>query len=1818
MKPWQVRVRRALQVSALGLLCLPITTSFAVYLDADRLASIEAQQARLRWFNIEGSPEWLAGVKPAPPRWRGSHVITLKPGEESLLRVDYPGQLRIHAESGRKPEASAEFSISNGSGLFRTLQAGFPAQDADLLLQPDEPSDAVYRIRHTGESGRPLRFSAYRAAFHPAAVDGADYWPVPSDLETFAIAEKGGGAASSFVHRQAGDVAEFNLLAERWEQARGFELALRMDLSDPDHADARQLVVEVSLDGRAWREFFILSSPERRRLVFVDGSPALLGRDESIHFMIPQGAAQISVRTSVPAYLRLQGKISPSYLWSGNEIAQPATGANDPASVGAGSKLPERVRLLDRDAARDSGDWVDRLFRFGRDNRYRESGLTAIAHLREASAGRADVRELNHALGRLSSELSFWRPLVPEVSSGALDSRAVRLVLPGREDADAQQARRFWTHPAQLAGELEQMLEGTLARGSTGAVLSYQLEARVQPSTLLLAIPEDQRGRVEVRFDDREPFSVDAAALPDFGRESGEITRSETTAMLGAGNNAVAPIAVDSSYAASVDERPAVAMRSVRIPLPADVKTVRLAAEPGDALPPEVALWVRTSRTSSLDEFSYRHYLASAGPQLGSIFAEALRGALNCESDASADPASCFPDAAYSLAAPAVPDVANAARHLRNDWVPLFRLLRSRLRLFSKGIPEFPGQGRRGRVASTGSISRARQHVRERRWLPALEEWSAVAASTNSGRALQGRKGQVQALRQLGEHRKAEEILGQLALHSRALDTQAWAARTLEQHYREQGKDRLLTGLRVATLLDGASSEEFEALVRALLREGFDQMAIRLQLAVGSPVSDETLLGAMFRERWMLSLEEQLKAHTPEVRAVWTQLIAIAQGSPEGSGDESMQEFRGSDWHAALQAGLSIRQRLQSDDPGTRRAATFEWRKWWADHPGTRRFVDAASRVRNSAGGAHVAVPERNLNLLNWRASSETPVTLSVAGPARLRIFVRPIYAKREDGRYPATAGFVDVQVSERQHRFAFAGNRPSSSLALLADAELLGHEMVREIDIPAGKQVVRIAPDAGAVLLRTEREQPAVPLAVLPQPDPLREAWILGHGWPERYSSTVAATLDSPFSILSGNLQARLAALIQGNTEDQAWIAHDMDWRAHMIEVSPDAWRGKQLATWSGVRETMIDAEQTGAATLVSKASGSLQADGSETARLLDRVQTLIHQGRPIDRALLAEISHAADRNPADPDIAALLRMARDRGAGWEVIRSVDQSAGIRRIPVRGWSPETPSLRIRRALMPEQIQRGEILTGGQAMTLVMRNLSPARVRVSVREFAPGTDSSPLTVSLSVDRKAVGLLRTGSRRYARRVLNVAAGDHEIRVAARHAFPGRYIHLLLEEYDEDLQRWTAIDTERTRPYLVATPGEPVSFRPTGPAWLRIDSYRNGAVSAEYRYIPKRGTRVVLGARDREDTTLYRIFEYVPRSRPARLESADPAPDRIASASQLPVEEVQLVRKPVFRDSLSLGGQEDGTYSVYGRYALRRTTDSEGIGGEERDHARELGFKYRERVGGPQQATYYESGVFLREPDSADLLLGLRMRVDRYLGNSPWALGGRASVYLQDLNDADFPAWGAVVRGSVSHHHAYSPRTRQTVTVQPFLRKLGISGSEAARTRPDPDLYTRYKRSHRHGVTVSWSGRHDLHADTRLRLRSSLLTNEDFNPLEPDRADMGLSVEQKIGQLAVGAGYRSRYFFNDGGRSSGVTRNRFTLFGDWSLWSHSGNRLDLRLEAARDMQPGLWTANVGLAWHFGGGRDYTDFRPGEIRFRKLRELELPDTWTPSTDE
>lgn len=590
--------------------------------------------------------------------------------------------------------------------------------------------------------------------------------------------------------------------------------------------------------------------------------------------------------------------------------------------------------------------------------------------------------------------------------------------------------------------------------------------------------------------------------------------------------------------------------------------------------------------------------------------------------------------------------------------------------------------------------------------------------------------------------------------------------------------------------------------------------------------------------------------------------------------------------------------------------------------------------------------------------------------------------------------------------------------------------------------------------------------------------------------------------------------------------------------------------------------------------------------------------------RAALAEAAALANSAPEDREVQAQWS-GFERRSRWRRLTAVDFSAGVRSLEVAGQSIESPSLRARASLVAPLAPGERFLpANGGGLALFLENVRPATVRARlVLDPLPSYRPSPAIVSYRIDDGPVQLVAlTSGGEGTELVLPVPPGDHVVRFALAEPLENGYVRLHLSEPGQ------VIGERRDRSYDVATAAQPLIVTVAGPAWLRVDELRDGRTISSYRQVDSSIERLNLRPAAGQGEALFRLFELTPD------EAESPAPEPLPFIPVLPVltpvltvADAKLAESVRFVDVLPLGRQEDGTTSL-GISGQRRTPTTEEEDGGRRERVDQfVEARIAHRHFAPDARLWSRAELLGRVRERGGPTLGARGRLDLSPAVSPldFSVGGAA---FAQVVGGDRIEWSANADAQIAWRGQIGPRTAQTFEFGAFSRHLSLDAGDAAGLpNLDLDVFNRYRSDHRYGINATWRLGHTPWLDTRWRLHAAAVSNED---LSLDRASLTAEWEQLAGDVVLRASYRRTRFFADEDRSGSRWGDTIRLAADWDRFRDGGQRIEVGTRAVYRLDRRDLAATLLLTWHFGPGRGYRDFAPGEVDFESLRARRLFD--------
>jgi hypothetical protein len=573
-----------------------------------------------------------------------------------------------------------------------------------------------------------------------------------------------------------------------------------------------------------------------------------------------------------------------------------------------------------------------------------------------------------------------------------------------------------------------------------------------------------------------------------------------------------------------------------------------------------------------------------------------------------------------------------------------------------------------------------------------------------------------------------------------------------------------------------------------------------------------------------------------------------------------------------------------------------------------------------------------------------------------------------------------------------------------------------------------------------------------------------------------------------------------------------------------------------------------------------------------------------------------------------------------WVPVTSIAFSAGLRSVEVPGWSPETPALRISRALLPPTDDNELLLSDASRLVFTMVNKAETNLELTLSvDELPYLSPQPLGAFFQLDSGPLQRLTLRTGEPARTVsLQVPKGEHVVRVGTDERYTEQFLRLRLRERPagkggrESLAPTPAVK-KIERPYHVATVREPVRLRMEGPALLRIDELRDGVTLISYRMIDAGPQVVEITPGPGREEGLYRFFTH------AVVAEKPLAPARYVEVVQTPVPPpaITIASPPApgtvrLTDNFTLGRQEDGTWSVTGALVRRKPVQEEGDGDTSPEQFLETSATYRYFNG---ERRYFEAGALARIRENGGPTLGVQLALSQLPLYLPftWSLAG--SVYVQTPNGSTSnPLKGpmemsASLQGSIYQLRELSPRTWHRPSFSLFGRALSRSDILIFnREDVDQDIFTTYKRNHLYGASFSESLLHRPWLDTLWLGTVSLTTNE-FDEVLPDHLSLSLGWKQLLKDFQLNARYMVTGYTSDQNRPGSLFRNNIGAELIYDRWLWSLDRIEVGARVNWHFETRDLTTLLAITWHFDNGRGFRDFFSGDVDFHDLRRRMVP---------
>ncbi len=1816
-------------------------------------STFDSTGARLRWDNIEGAPLLVAGKL---PEWNGSttrHEWELETGDAILLHVGENAVVRVVANEVADLSRSFSFERSGPDGLFVPVPARALPGGESLLVATEVNVPQVLRIRVGGNEGRKTRFAVFLARIDRDSVASEYHRRVPLpgfDEVTLRRSRFHYGRAYSRV--PAGRPIDVVV--------RGpVDLLFGSRLLYP-HGTTR------SIEG--YRVRFVVDGVEEVKQIetTIDrsrvGSSATRrghGYERYVSFRLDEGRHSLRIVSESSLLCRLLAWRADDFLLHPPLPPSPdaASGVQTVFDALAGEQHLSDLGMFDH-----ADRWSERIERSPAiavfDSVYArghpDAGLVASWLLREEAKRLGAAPVDDRAANVMSNRHDRYVNLLPvAVPSGSSLRRRARVTHRFRDPYAL--AEDVFVRERDLIRFAPPVPFGTFAAlpSNRDHELRFRLPERGAPSRLRLVVlrqHDDSERKIWLRLGNRGERELTLSSLPSELAERVvpadlEIARSVVWATTGRNDE----YELLRHLSGRATPREIVPAASAVIDLPRGVEEIGLWAD-GGGEPIHVALDYLDSEPYRMTE---REYLA----------------ALDALDDGS--PAELFANS-YRRWRRERAWISETRRRLVAQWSGVFRWLERGLEALERSA----GSGASIEIRRPDALDaeyadelleRARRLTVEGRWVPALETWSELARVGDRRQRRAAHLERCRALWSVGEHYLFHLEVRRLFLRAEEPALRRAAFDLLAERCRESG-EMIPAGIWAQNLIvDDTPGAAVRAVVIALAERG----EWRSALAVGLLLEDwelplETLLTAAVKARWWITMDRLLERLTDsEALEYWSGVRAAHRGEIDAArATLTRAGERGRAALARIDEALAIAQRLRSGSFAERAEAIFAWERWRESLPGPRTWVALDDCVIRYGFSDWVRESRAETRRQLVGAEDGGQVRMKILGPRTVRLRLRPLV----DSDYRAgDRAWIDVRIDGELHPMPVTSSEVVASLSLMQRRRYRSlNRIEEEFDLGPGLHELVVEPRGVAVLVRTFEHRPALWEGLLARWSPAVVASVLrdrdrntpramGPSYParlelERDTITAArlpyripvypirASLAGTIRELPGGIDPALLARLALRLEARSLVGQRPpsvdDLPADSAIVDP---RELDLASYRFLSGSRTHAGSTGRALIATLLErGDLTSitelsvpEDPETAVVYLRALLLaVESGHRAEKTAAAKALIALRSFPERREVAGIARRLSQR-YHWRLVSSIVSRAGLRSIRTSPSESESPRTRVRQALAgPSPLGTSARQLGRREQFVhVIDRPRPSRWIVHVAsESATSRAIRPVevvcelddwdrrTIDLSVDRPRAALSWI-----------VPSGFHRLRLRVVDGAPNQFLSVAVEDIDGTVSEDDDAGGESpvaSRIYQVSRNDRRLRVAVEGPTVVRVDELRDDEVHSEYHLVEEGWQELEIPPSEGRDRGLFRAFEYVPREErlePPEILTPDVEPPPKAEPPWR-IDDERQAGTVVAKDGVELSGQEDGTRSFAAVFRRRRASEEDG---DERIIAEQfLELRAIHRWRSEWWRAYFETGALARVREEGGPVVGAWHRFERALDSLPLSAIASARVYAQAPDgDAVAPRgdveWSLLGRASLEHRAPLGDLTDAILTASLLGRVLSLdSRRDFEPGDVDQDIFTPYKLDHRGGASLAARVVHRPWVDTRWWAGSGLLTNEDLNPVAPDRLWGEVGWAQLLFQWEIALAYRASFFPSDDDRRSSRSRHSLIAEVTQELWSRNATRWEMAFTFRHDLPDNRSTGFLAFVVHFGRGRGYRDF--SEVRFRRLRRAAIPSEFTNRISE
>ena len=659
-----------------------------------------------------------------------------------------------------------------------------------------------------------------------------------------------------------------------------------------------------------------------------------------------------------------------------------------------------------------------------------------------------------------------------------------------------------------------------------------------------------------------------------------------------------------------------------------------------------------------------------------------------------------------------------------------------------------------------------------------------------------------------------------------------------------------------------------------------------------------------------------------------------------------------------------------------------------------------------------------------------------------------------------------------------------------------------------------------------------------------------------------------------------------------------------------------KSGETYAGI-EKMVSEDQSNGNSIV---KGDIEGfsipmeDNDPLRRMIDLLWIAEHDTDQHEN-VLAEAHEICVRHSSMLGIKALLNRI-NKESKYTHIKSVQSSAGIYYKEISGWQPESQFLAVRKALLPPVSSEEDIIYGYKKLNVSMINKEKEELVIRLKMADVGyIRPTDMKVSMQLDDTDPRYIQvTADLKEEVLAVSVPAGKHHIQLGLENPVLNQFLIIKVAEKDTagmDSPAEMPWKKSLERQYFVSTRDTPAKLHLKGPGLLRINELVDDSGREEYRKIEDGWQDIEIRPENNQEERFLRFFRKVAEEdKPVVEPRMSILEKEHVDRHNINIRPLSLMDPVDISDSLRLGGQEDGTWTLHSSFTGRKNQQEDSENNQAREEFLEFGAIHRHFNEARNRLT--ELGVLGRKRSNGEPTIGFTGSIIKNIRSPRLTIQLKANIYFQrpeSVHSSDLE-WTGFLRGEITRRFEINPKISHSPKVSLFVRGLSLNKYGKYDSKDvDQDIFTPYKRQHMYGMRVSETISYRPWLDSLFYVTGRLNLNEDFNPLRPDNYHVRGGWKQLVGSLQFNATYNYRDYLVDRDRKNSKIRHNIKLGVLWNRWSKKQNRMECGVEMIHQLESGINSGTFFLQWHLGNGRGLRDFSNGAIDFLDVRRFWIP---------